>query len=92
MTLELNVTAQHHTSVGNHQKRIEHKLRSMCDQLKPRDSFRLIHGELGPEHILIRQENNTPCFVDIDGAHFSDVEMEHALLNFRFGDDYQPYL
>jgi aminoglycoside phosphotransferase (APT) family kinase protein len=90
--LELNVTVRHHADVAKYQEAIEHKLRTFFTQLKPRNFFQLIHGELGPEHILIRPQSNTPCFVDVDGAQFNDVEMEHALLSFRFGDDYNKYL
>lgn len=92
--LELSVTAQHHTAVDKDREHVENKLRTLNARIKPRDSYRLIHGELGPEHILIRSESNDPCFVDIDGTHFSDVEIEHALLSFRFehNDIYEKYL
>jgi Phosphotransferase enzyme family len=92
--LELNVTAQHHIAVNKNRERVENKLRTLNARIKPKDSYRLIHGELGPEHILIRPESNSPCFVDIDGTHFSDVEIEHTLLDFRFehNDMYEKYL
>jgi aminoglycoside phosphotransferase (APT) family kinase protein len=90
--LELRVSASHHAVVAQHFERIDTKLRTMSSELQPRTSYRLIHGELGPEHILIAQENDEPCFIDIEGAHFFDVEAEHALLSYRFGLDlYQTY-
>jgi len=85
--LELNATAEAHVSVAEHAQVIRQVLQSMAAQLKPRVIYRMIHGELGPEHILIRSEANAPCFIDLDSAHFFDVEAEHALLAVRFGDD-----
>jgi hypothetical protein len=92
--LELNVTAQHHEAVDKDRERVENKLRTLNSRIKPRDSYRLIHGELGPEHILIWSESNDSCFVDIDGTHFSDVEIEHAFSSFRFEQNgmYEKYL
>jgi aminoglycoside phosphotransferase (APT) family kinase protein len=91
--LEARVTASHHASVAEHLPRIEARLYSMVTALKPKTSYRLVHGELGPEHILIRQTNHAPCFIDVDGVHFDDLESEHALLSFRFEQDnaYQTY-
>ncbi|MEW2378903.1 phosphotransferase [Micromonospora sp. NPDC047812] len=53
----------------------------------PRSRYGLIHGELGPDHVLV-DERNHPVLVDIEGAMFLDVEWEHAFLELRFGDAY----
>jgi hypothetical protein len=44
-----------------------------------------IHGELGPDHILVN-ESLTPFLIDIEWAMFFDIEHEHSFLELRFGD------
>lgn len=91
--LELKVVARDHAGVAERAAEIENALRTPLEQLEPRRSYRLVHGELGPEHILLRQGGEVPCVIDFDNAHFFDVEAEHALLRFRFGQDvYDRYL
>ncbi|MEH0972476.1 phosphotransferase [Micromonospora sp. CPCC 205546] len=51
----------------------------------PRSRYGLIHGELGPDHVLVDARDH-PVLVDIEGAMFLDVEWEHAFLELRFGD------
>ncbi|MEU6077694.1 phosphotransferase [Micromonospora sp. NPDC047074] len=53
----------------------------------PRSRHGLIHGELGPDHVLV-DDRDHPVLVDIEGTMFLDVEWEHAFLELRFGDDY----
>ncbi|MEU9508825.1 phosphotransferase [Micromonospora sp. NPDC048170] len=53
----------------------------------PRSRYGLIHGELGPDHVLV-DDRDHPVLVDIEGAMFLDVEWEHAFLELRFGDAY----
>ncbi|MER7334352.1 MULTISPECIES: phosphotransferase [unclassified Micromonospora] len=53
----------------------------------PRSRYGLIHGELGPDHVLV-DDHDRPVLVDIEGATFLDVEWEHAFLELRFGDAY----
>ncbi|MBQ1074349.1 phosphotransferase [Micromonospora sp. C31] len=51
----------------------------------PRSRYGLIHGELGPDHVLV-DDQDRPVLIDIEGAVFLDVEWEHAFLELRFGD------
>ncbi|WP_328822153.1 phosphotransferase family protein [Micromonospora rubida] len=53
----------------------------------PRSRYGLIHGELGPDHVLVDARDH-PVLVDIEGAVFLDVEWEHAFLELRFGEAY----
>ncbi|MFG1779825.1 phosphotransferase family protein [Micromonospora sp. NPDC049051] len=53
----------------------------------PRSRYGLVHGELGPDHVLV-DEHDRPVLVDVEGAMFLDVEWEHAFLELRFGDAY----
>ena len=55
--------------------------------VRPRADYRLIHGELGPDHVLV-DEQGDPVFIDIEGM-FVDVEWEHTFLQLRFGEHYR---
>ena len=82
--LELDAASETHKNVAEHKTRIEQKLRELNTHLSQRTTYHLIHGELGPEHILIQKANKSAYFIDIDGLNFSDVEVEHALMKVRF--------
>lgn len=58
------------------------------ERVRPRQRYGLIHGELGPDHILVGP-NDEPVLIDIEGVMFFDVEWEHAFLQLRFGDGYR---
>jgi hypothetical protein len=45
----------------------------------PRAEYGLIHGELGPDHVLI-DDHGHPVIIDIEGVMFFDVEWEHVYL------------
>jgi Phosphotransferase enzyme family len=55
--------------------------------VRPRTDHRLIHGELGPDHVLIDGDGQ-PVLIDIEGLMFFDVEWEHVFLELRFGRHY----
>jgi len=55
--------------------------------VRPRTDHRLIHGELGPDHVLI-DSYGQPVLIDIEGLMFFDVEWEHVFLELRFGGHY----
>ncbi|MEU4379860.1 phosphotransferase family protein [Micromonospora echinofusca] len=67
--------------------RLADALAERCAAVAPRSRYGLIHGELGPDHVLV-DERDRPVLVDIEGAVFLDVEWEHAFLELRFGDAY----
>jgi hypothetical protein len=56
--------------------------------VRPRSDYRLIHGELGPDHVLI-DDRGEPVLIDIEGLMFFDVEWEHVFLELRFGRHYR---
>lgn len=62
-------------------------LRSLAAAVSPRTEYSLIHGELGPDHVLIDEQGH-PVLIDIEGAMYFDAEWEHAFLRLRFGDEY----
>lgn len=63
-------------------------LHALAEPLRPRDSIGLVHGELGPDHILL-DGHGDPVLIDIEGLMYFDIEWEHVFLRLRFGDHYQ---
>ncbi|WP_235854735.1 phosphotransferase family protein [Nonomuraea aridisoli] len=84
---ELAEAASRVEPIGEIRGRLEDDLRRMAAALPPRETHGLIHGELGPDHVLI-DERGEPVLIDLDGAMYFDVEWEHVFLRFRFGPHY----
>jgi aminoglycoside phosphotransferase (APT) family kinase protein len=55
--------------------------------VRPRAQYALVHGELGPDHVLL-DTGGRPLLIDIEGLLRADVEWEHAFLELRFGAAY----
>jgi hypothetical protein len=68
--------------------RLEEKILELAGIVHPRDDYSLIHGELGPDHVLVDAQGD-PVLIDIEGAMFFDVEWEHVFLQLRFGKYYR---
>lgn len=49
----------------------------------PRRQYGLVHGELGPGHVLL-DDAGAPVLIDIEGVTWFDVEWEHAFLRLTF--------
>jgi hypothetical protein len=75
--------------IGGARAALEAKLRSLATAVPPRREYRLIHGELGPDHVLVDNAGR-PVLIDIEGLMFFDVEWEHVFLEMRFKDHYAP--
>jgi hypothetical protein len=69
--------------------RLEETLHSLAEPIKPRTASALVHGELGPGHVLLDQGGN-PVLIDIEGAMYFDAEVEHTWMRITFGDHYAP--
>lgn len=67
--------------------RLEDLLHALDGPLEPRPSCGLVHGELGPDHILLDRHGD-PVLIDIEGLMYFDAEWEHAFLRMRFGEHY----
>ncbi|MEU8606733.1 phosphotransferase [Actinoplanes sp. NPDC048791] len=67
--------------------RLEEELHTRLAAVRPRSGYGLIHGELGPDHVLIGP-GGEPVLIDIEATMFFDVEWEHAFLELRFGPLY----
>jgi aminoglycoside phosphotransferase (APT) family kinase protein len=69
-----------HDQIADH---VRH-LRSL---VPARTTYGLIHGELGPDHVLVTPSGE-PVMIDFEGLTYFDVEWEHAWLQLRFGEAY----
>ncbi|RQX15125.1 aminoglycoside phosphotransferase [Micromonospora ureilytica] len=67
--------------------RIAAHLHHLHDRVAPRQEYALVHGELGPDHVLVAPSGE-PIMIDIEGLTYFDVEWEHAWLQMRFGEAY----
>jgi hypothetical protein len=74
--------------IADVQGRLAEMVSRLAAQVGPRAEHGLIHGELGPDHVLV-DELGHPVIIDIEGAMFFDVEWEHAFLELRFHQDYR---
>jgi hypothetical protein len=72
--------ADAHERVGDH-------VRYLRGLVKERPAYGLVHGELGPDHVLVTAAGE-PAIIDIEGLAYFDVEWDHAWLQMRFGDAY----
>ncbi|GLV53876.1 aminoglycoside phosphotransferase [Dictyobacter sp. S3.2.2.5] len=68
--------------------RLDEKIHALASAVCPRHEYSLIHGELGPDHVLV-DERGDPVMIDIEGTMFFDVEWEHVFLQLRFGEYYR---
>ncbi len=68
--------------------RLEEKLTEFAAAISPRSEYGLIHGELGPDHVLVDTVGR-PVLMDIEGLMYFDVEWEHVFLEMRFKRDYE---
>ena len=62
-------------------------LRDLLAAVPPRAHYGLIHGELGPDHVLV-DDHGRPYLIDIEGLMYFDVEWEHVALKIRFHEHY----
>ena len=69
------------------QGRVAETLHSLAEPIGPRAASALVHGELGPDHVLLDRRGD-PVLIDIEGAKYFDVETEHVWMRMRFGGHY----
>ncbi|MFI2201441.1 phosphotransferase family protein [Streptomyces sp. NPDC020192] len=63
------------------------RVRELRAAVEPRRHTSLVHGELGPDHVLVTPDG-TPALIDIEGLIYFDAEWEHVFLRLRFGSHY----
>jgi hypothetical protein len=69
------------------QGRLTEALHSLAEPIQPRAAASLVHGELGPDHVLLDRRGE-PVLIDIEGAMYFDAEVEHVWMRMRFGRHY----
>ena len=74
--------------IGAARAGLEEKLSELAAAIEPRSEYGLIHGELGPDHVLVDAAGR-PVLIDIEGLMYFDVEWEHAFLEIRFRRHYE---
>jgi aminoglycoside phosphotransferase (APT) family kinase protein len=84
---ELSEIAGRDRRVAGAQRRLEEMLHSLAEPIEPRAAWALVHGELGPDHVLL-DHRGQPVLIDIEGAKYFDVETEHVWTRMRFGEHY----
>lgn len=84
----LSYASEHMVGVSENYNRLLDKLYELESEIQPRSRYSFIHGELGPDHILV-DDSMQPYLIDIEGAKFFDLEHEHSFLEFRFGGFYR---
>ncbi|MFI5533168.1 phosphotransferase family protein [Kitasatospora sp. NPDC051853] len=67
--------------------RVEAELHARAAEVRPRSEYALVHGELGPDHVLVDRQGQ-PVLIDIEGLMFFDPEWEHVFLRLRFAEHY----
>lgn len=67
---------------------LDEALHGLAAEVPQRSRHGLIHGELGPDHVLVDQHGE-PVLIDIEGLMHFDVEWEHVFLRLRFGEQYE---
>ncbi|WP_274648723.1 phosphotransferase [Paenibacillus humicola] len=85
---QLEYAARHLAPLARREERLAAALEETYAAIGPRDRFGFIHGELGPDHVLVNGRLE-PMMIDIEGAEFCDIEHEHSFLQFRFGEFYR---
>ncbi|MEV6837647.1 phosphotransferase [Streptomyces sp. NPDC051133] len=80
-------TAVRDPRVAAARDRLEEAVRTLAAAVRPRTEHSLVHGELGPDHVLL-DAGGRPALIDIEGLMHFDAEWEHIFLRLRLGPHY----
>ncbi|MFD5482464.1 phosphotransferase family protein [Streptomyces hawaiiensis] len=86
---DLAEAASRDPRIAGARDRLEERLLGLAAAVRPRAEYAVVHGELGPDHVLVDTDGN-PVAIDIEGTMYFDVEWEHVFLQIRLHDAYQP--
>jgi len=88
-TLEdIQYSSKFHEGVFSNKIMLIQKIQELYNNIKPRNDYAFVHGELGPNHVFVDEHFNT-YLIDIESAMFFDIEYEHSFLELRFGEFYK---
>ncbi|MER5616347.1 phosphotransferase [Streptomyces sp. NPDC002215] len=74
-------------SIAAAESALRDRLEQLAERVGPRQEYGLIHGELGPDHVLVDADGR-PVLIDIEGLMYFDIEWEHVFLRLRFHERY----
>ncbi|MEV4625108.1 aminoglycoside phosphotransferase [Micromonospora sp. NPDC049523] len=83
----LDAVAARDARLADAHHRIAAHVYHLRGRVAPRQTYALVHGELGPDHVLVTPAGE-PVMIDFEGLTYFDVEWEHAWLQMRFGEAY----
>lgn len=83
----LDAAATRDSRIATHHTRIATRLHDRHAAVPPRTTYALVHGELGPDHVLVTPDGE-PVVIDFEGLLYFDIEWDHAWLRMRFQDAY----
>ncbi|MEU2437294.1 phosphotransferase [Streptomyces rubradiris] len=69
--------------------RLAERLLRLAGAVRPRAEYAVVHGELGPDHVLVDADGN-PVLIGIEGTMYFDAEWEHVFLRIRLREAYGP--
>ncbi|MDF2710047.1 MAG: hypothetical protein K0R62_5699 [Nonomuraea muscovyensis] len=84
----LDASATRDARLAEAHDRIAGHVRHLRGAVAARETYGLVHGELGPDHVLVTPAGE-PVMIDFEGLTYFDVEWEHAWLQMRFGAAYR---
>lgn len=84
---DLEQTAVRDPRIAAVREELEESLRRLSAAVRPRARHTLVHGELGPDHVLL-DDRGRPALIDIEGLMYFDAEWEHVFLRIRFHERY----
>lgn len=85
--LDIAEAAGRDARIAGAREALDERIRTLTSAVRPRDHHTLIHGELGPDHVLVDAHGH-PVLIDIEGLMYFDPEWEHVFLELRFGPHY----
>jgi aminoglycoside phosphotransferase (APT) family kinase protein len=84
----LEAAAARDTRLADAHHRVAAHVRQLRSAVMAREEYVLVHGELGPDHVLVTPSGEA-VMMDFEGLTYFDVEWDHAWLQMRFGDAYR---
>ncbi|MEU1841395.1 phosphotransferase family protein [Micromonospora chersina] len=83
----LDAAAARDVRLADAHQRITAHVLHLRSAVTGREEYGLVHGELGPDHVLVTPAGEA-VMIDFEGLTYFDVEWDHAWLQMRFGDTY----
>ncbi|GAA2118790.1 phosphotransferase [Kitasatospora saccharophila] len=86
--VNLATAVAHDPRAADAESELAGKLHVLYAGVEPRAQLGVVHGELGPEHVLIGPAGE-PVLIDVEGLLYADPEIEHCWTGMRFGPHYE---